>query len=95
MGAVLVEGLGDRQRLGAAADALAADVVAAQGAELGGGLAEEPVERREPDRLWSMLSPKRVRKPDDAVLGRGVGRQVRRRRLTGALEGARRFRVRP
>ena len=35
VGAVLVEGLGDRQRLGAAADALAADVVADQRASSG------------------------------------------------------------
>src|SRR6185369_17757533 len=59
VGAVLVEGLGDRQRLGPAADTLAADVVADQGAELRGSLTEEAVERGEADRLFVALDDDR------------------------------------
>ena len=60
VGAELVEGLGDRQRLGPAADALAADVVADQRAELGRGLAEEAVEGGEADRLLVALDDDRA-----------------------------------
>ena len=59
MGAELVEGLGDRQRLGAAADPLAAHVVADQRPQLRRGLAEEAVEGGEADRLLVALDDDR------------------------------------
>src|SRR5262249_38196036 len=71
--AVLVEGPGDGQRLGAAADALAAHVVADQRPQLGGGLAEEPVEGGEADRLLVTLDDDR----ELAVLARLAGRPAR------------------
>ena len=60
VGAELVEGPGDRQRLGAAADSHAAHIVADQRPELRRGLAEEAVERGEADGLVVALDDDRV-----------------------------------
>ena len=60
VGAELVEGLGDRQRLGAAADPPPPHLVADQRPQLGRGLAEEAVEGGEPDGLLVALDEDRV-----------------------------------
>ena len=77
VGAELVEGRGDRQRLGPAADPAAPHLVADQGAQLGAALAREAVERGEADRLGVPLDEDRVlavlarvvHRPSDPVLG--------------------------